>query len=263
MFGLLGERPQHCSAATHIMASVPTPPPFEAVPLLRMAEEAVPYGSAMVLLVSAIAGAIIIGSWAQPTMQPRGGADGEASAKAEGGKRRRAAECALAVMPDGSYDRADRVWRRELTPERYAALRCAEADPPNLCASDGGIDDIDADGIFQCAGCGKEVYDNDCRFEAGCGWPCFFTCLEGAVRERKDADGTRMELICNACNSHLGHIFRGEGWPLPPPAERHCVNGRSLRFVPAPEGTAVAVDETDLDDIDGHGETLSLHDDVE
>ena len=41
-----------------------------------------------------------------------------------------------------------------------------------------------------------------------------------------------MELICNACNGHLGHIFRGEGWDLPPPAERHCVNARSLVFIP-------------------------------
>ena len=40
-----------------------------------------------------------------------------------------------------------------------------------------------------------------------------------------------MELVCNACNGHLGHIFRNEGWELPPPAERHCVNARSLIFV--------------------------------
>ena len=77
----------------------------------------------------------------------------------------------------------------------------------------------------------------------GCGWPCFYTCLPNAVREREDGDGSRRELVCNACCAHLGHVFHGESWPLPPPAERHCVNSRSLVYEPG--------DGDDLEDIDG------------
>lgn len=203
-------------------------------PVLRAAEDLVPYGSLVVCLLAVAAGAVIItNSWsktaaaAAPVAVP---AHGENKLPP---KRRRAPECRLAVVPDGSKDRSDRVWRRELPPNRYAALRTGETDPPNLPADEGGIEDVQEDGVFECAGCGTPLYDNDMRFEAGSGWPCFFTCLDDSVREREDAnDGVRMELVCNACNSHIGHIFRNEQWDLPPPAERHCVNSLSLRFVP-------------------------------
>lgn len=140
----------------------------------------------------------------------------------------------LAIVPDGSKERSDRQWKQDLPPLRYASLRQAETDPPNLPAEEGGgFDDlIEEEGIFACAGCGAHLYDNEARFEAGCGWPCFYTCFENAVRERQDGDGERMEIVCNACSGHLGHIFRGEGWNLPPPGERHCVNSRSMRFIP-------------------------------
>lgn len=104
------------------------------------------------------------------------------------------------------------------------------------------------DGYFDCAGCNTPLYHNRARFNAGCGWPCFFTCLQGTVRERRDGDGSRMELICNACNGHLGHVFRGERWPLPPPAERHCVNARSLIFRSAP------MEDADDDISDDHAD---------
>jgi peptide-methionine (R)-S-oxide reductase len=69
------------------------------------------------------------------------------------------------------------------------------------------------------------------KFDCGCGWPGFWTCLPKAVREEADADGRRVELLCNACNGHLGHVFRNEGFSNPPPNERHCINSVSLRFV--------------------------------
>jgi hypothetical protein len=97
-------------------------------------------------------------------------------------KRRRSPDCALAILPNGKKDMWDYQWRRKLTPERYASLRKAECDPPNLPNEDGGIEGIMEDGIFECAGCRTPLYDNDFRFEAGSGWPCFYTCLPNAVR---------------------------------------------------------------------------------
>mmetsp|Transcript_68966 Transcript_68966/g.189364 ORF Transcript_68966/g.189364 Transcript_68966/m.189364 type:complete len:301 (+) Transcript_68966:75-977(+) len=145
-------------------------------------------------------------------------------------RRRRGEECALAIVPDGRLDKWNRTWRSCLAPEVYASLRKGETDPPNLPVEEGGIAGLMDEGVFRCAGCATPLYDNEARFEAGCGWPCFWTCLRDAVRERPDADGDRMELICNSCNGHLGHIFRGEKWGFPPPDERHCVNSRSLVF---------------------------------
>ncbi|KAL1525561.1 hypothetical protein AB1Y20_020416 [Prymnesium parvum] len=163
--------------------------------------------------------------------------------KLRGLKRRRGEHCALALAPDGSLDQRDHIWRERLPAARYAALRKRITDPANLPPEDGGIFGITDDGVFLCAGCKTPLYDNDARFEAGAGWPCFYTCLPGAVRERADADGVRMELVCNACNGHLGHIFRGENWGFPPPDERHCVNSLSLLFVKKEGATSNSEDE--------------------
>jgi len=44
-----------------------------------------------------------------------------------------------------------------------------------------------------------------------------------------DADGRRVEIICSTCESHLGHVFRNEGFDTPT-NERHCVNGVCLKY---------------------------------
>ena len=173
--------------------------PFAAYsPVLRLAEELMPGGAAVILVLAALSFAVIIHSFVSAP-----------SKKAPPAGRRRGKGCDLALEPDGSRDKSNRAWRRELSPQVYASLREGVTDPPNLSMAEGGFDDderlLEADGIFVCAGCRSELYDNDTRFEAGCGWPCFFTSLPGAVRERHDLDGERMELICNACNGQCVH----------------------------------------------------------
>lgn len=55
-------------------------------------------------------------------------------------------------------------------------------------------------------------YDSSHKFDCGCGWPGYWTNIEGAVAERSETDGSgRVEIVCAKCGSHLGHVFRGEG----------------------------------------------------
>ena len=84
-------------------------------------------------------------------------------------------------------------------------------------------------GEFSCAGCGVPLYTAQSKFDSGCGWPAFFEGLPGAITEHPDADGRRIEIVCTNCGSHVGHVFKGEGFPTAT-NERHCVNGICLKF---------------------------------
>ena len=64
----------------------------------------------------------------------------------------------------------------------------------------------------------------------GTGWPSFDDGYEeGAVVERTDADGYRVEIICGNCDGHIGHVFKGEGFT--DKQTRHCANSASLNFI--------------------------------
>ncbi|TQM13962.1 methionine-R-sulfoxide reductase [Pseudonocardia kunmingensis] len=135
-----------------------------------------------------------------------------------------------ATEPAPKVVKSDAEWRAQLTPAEYQVLRQAGTERPFT----GEYTDTKTQGVYSCRACGAELFRSDTKFESHCGWPSFFTPLAGdAVIERVDTSlgMRRVEVLCAACHSHLGHVFEGEGYQTPTDL-RYCINSVSLRLEP-------------------------------
>jgi len=93
----------------------------------------------------------------------------------------------------------------------------------------GAYNTVVTQGSYLCRRCGLALFRGDSQFSSGCGWPSFDASIVHTVKQRPDPDGRRLEIVCQRCDAHLGHVFTGEY--LTAKNCRYCVNSLALDFV--------------------------------
>ena len=84
-------------------------------------------------------------------------------------------------------------------------------------------------GIYACTCCGTLLFDASEKFDSQSGWPSFTQPLkENAIAYTADTTHmmTRIEVTCNCCDAHLGHVFPDGPEPS---GLRYCINSLSLK----------------------------------
>ncbi len=127
--------------------------------------------------------------------------------------------------------KTEEEWRARLRPDEFRVLRQAGTEAPWT----GEYTDTRTKGVYRCRACGFELFNSDTKFDSHCGWPSFWSPLaEDRVRyiEDNSLGMRRVEVRCANCDSHLGHVFEGEGYGTPTD-QRYCINSISLTLEPA------------------------------
>ena len=122
--------------------------------------------------------------------------------------------------------KTEQQWQEELDEESYHVLRKKGTER----AFTGRYWNLKDKGIYNCAGCGLNLFSSDAKYDSGSGWPSFYQpSSKSNITELADNSGgmIRTEVICKKCESHLGHVF-----PDGPPTTglRYCINSASLVF---------------------------------
>lgn len=128
-------------------------------------------------------------------------------------------------MPE-SKRKSDEEWKKQLTPEQYRIARERGTER----AFTGAYNDAKEPGVYRCACCGTELFRSDAKFDSGTGWPSFTTPVSAEnVKTVEDSSHgmRRTEVMCAACDAHLGHVFPdGPG----PERTRYCINSAVLKL---------------------------------
>lgn len=123
-------------------------------------------------------------------------------------------------------EKSDAEWRAELSPEQYAICR----EKATERAFTGKYYDCKDPGIYRCACCDVQLFSSETKYDSGSGWPSFYAPLS---RERlRTIEDTkfgmqRVEVLCAACDAHLGHVFPDGPEPT---GLRFCINSTALKL---------------------------------
>ena len=126
--------------------------------------------------------------------------------------------------PPYRVDKTDEEWKEVLSSEDYFVTRLKGTERPfsgEYCTSH-------SPGIYGCKCCNTPLFDANEKFESGTGWPSFTVPVaDNVIGYIKDTSYgmVRVEVVCNICDAHLGHVFPDGPEPT---GLRYCINSASV-----------------------------------
>lgn len=128
--------------------------------------------------------------------------------------------------PAKRVEKTNEEWAKQLSPEQFRITRLKGTER----AGSGAYCEVHEAGKYNCVCCDEPLFDSTEKFSSSSGWPSFTEPVsEGAIKYEKDVSFgmVRVEVMCNACDGHLGHVFPDGP---PPSGLRYCINSESLRL---------------------------------
>ena len=128
--------------------------------------------------------------------------------------------------PSKRVEKTDVEWKELLTPEQFKITRLKGTERPfsgEHCAAY-------ENGKYSCVCCNTPLFDSTIKFDSNSGWPSFTQPIsENAIQYIKDTTlgMVRVEILCNTCDAHLGHIFPDGPEPS---GLRYCVNSVAMQL---------------------------------
>ncbi|XAW90678.1 peptide-methionine (R)-S-oxide reductase MsrB [Vibrio sp. CDRSL-10 TSBA] len=128
------------------------------------------------------------------------------------------------LAPSHRVEKTPQQWRDELTEEQYYVTREHGTERPfssDMCVQF-------EPGIYHCVCCQTLLFDSETKFDSHTGWPSFSQpAVKNAISYHIDTQlaTPRVEVRCNSCDAHLGHVFPDGP---PPSGLRYCVNAVAI-----------------------------------